>query len=321
MRPLNPQSALEKLVFNAKQGHADAQCDLGYRYASGTGVEKDLEEAACWFHKAAEQAYPEAQYSLGFRYANGIGVTQDREEAVKWYRRAAEQGHAIAQFNLDVCCANAVEANKVQKAKVICSHSPAAPLNGTGVFTEVEHSEKAQDAISDEKTTHRDFYAFDPDQRRKLIQWGMQNIYEKEMDNTAARHCYQEDWRFDVSTRESMLGEIIAEKAVQLQSPPKSGPLKQLWDILPACWRKQEVTNFDIDQKDKPAAVSQSRPWISTAIDFIKAALLILSLILAVIIGGLICFGTGPAGLLIFFVLMSGIGSSHGQRTRRKQWR
>jgi len=48
----------------------------------------------------AEQGDADAQNNLGVRYATGEGVTQDKVEAAKWYRKAAEQGNAYAQCNL-----------------------------------------------------------------------------------------------------------------------------------------------------------------------------------------------------------------------------
>jgi TPR repeat protein len=51
--------------------------------------------------KSAYQGDAEAQFDLGWRYAYGYGVKQDDAEAVKWYRKAAEQGHAEAANNLD----------------------------------------------------------------------------------------------------------------------------------------------------------------------------------------------------------------------------
>ncbi len=59
-----------------------------------------------WWRKAAEQGYAEAQHNLGVRYAKGEGVVQNHAEAVKWWRKAAEQGYAEAQHNLGVCYYN-----------------------------------------------------------------------------------------------------------------------------------------------------------------------------------------------------------------------
>ena len=52
--------------------------------------------------RLAEQGDADAQYNLGVRYANGEGVLKDEAEAVRWYRLSADQGNADAQFNLGV---------------------------------------------------------------------------------------------------------------------------------------------------------------------------------------------------------------------------
>ena len=52
------------------------------------------------YQQAAEQGNASAQLKLGFRYANGIGVEKDVEKAVELYQQAAKQGHANAQNKL-----------------------------------------------------------------------------------------------------------------------------------------------------------------------------------------------------------------------------
>ena len=69
-------------------------------HANGDGVPQDYSEAMRWFRLAAEQGHAEAQFNLGARYATGRGVPEDDREAVRWYRLAAEQGNFRAQFNL-----------------------------------------------------------------------------------------------------------------------------------------------------------------------------------------------------------------------------
>ena len=91
---------LKQLRLLAEQGDANAQNNLGVRYANGRGVEQDDGEAVKWYRKAAKQGDAYAQNNLGLRYANGRGVEQDDEEAVKWYRKAVQQGNAYAQNNL-----------------------------------------------------------------------------------------------------------------------------------------------------------------------------------------------------------------------------
>ena len=64
--------------------------------------QKNAEEAAKWWRKAADQGHAEAQFQLGCLYYQGEGVNVDRVEAVKLWRKAAAQGHADALCNLGV---------------------------------------------------------------------------------------------------------------------------------------------------------------------------------------------------------------------------
>ena len=90
----------------AEQGDAEAQYNLGHRYADGLGVAQDDAEAVRWYRLAADQGYTSAQYNLGHRYADDLGVAQDDAEAVRLFRLAADQGHTSAQHNLGVMYAN-----------------------------------------------------------------------------------------------------------------------------------------------------------------------------------------------------------------------
>ena len=80
----------------AAQGHAHAQCTLGYLLNKGRGVAQDRAEAVRSFGLAAAQGDAAAQYHLGAMFYNGLGVAPDRVEATRWYRLAAAQGHAGA---------------------------------------------------------------------------------------------------------------------------------------------------------------------------------------------------------------------------------
>ena len=87
----------------AEQRDAYAQYRMGYRYANGDGVEKNLVESLKWYRQAAENGQVEAQYRLGFIYEQGKGVPVDYVESASWWRKAADQGHAGAQFSLGYC--------------------------------------------------------------------------------------------------------------------------------------------------------------------------------------------------------------------------
>ena len=49
----------------AEQGDARAQCNLGFCYYQGIGIEMDDSQAVVWFQKAAEQNYLRAVMLLG----------------------------------------------------------------------------------------------------------------------------------------------------------------------------------------------------------------------------------------------------------------
>lgn len=80
----------------AEQGYPLAECQIGYFYTEGLGVEKDLEQALYWTRRAAEHGDWDGQFNLGCFYEEGLGTARDREQAARWYREAARQGHKPA---------------------------------------------------------------------------------------------------------------------------------------------------------------------------------------------------------------------------------
>ncbi len=80
----------------AEQGYPLAECQIGYFYYDGLGVEKDLEKAVCWTRRAADHGDRDGQFNLARFHEDGIGVERDMEQAIFWYRKAALQGHDLA---------------------------------------------------------------------------------------------------------------------------------------------------------------------------------------------------------------------------------
>ena len=80
----------------AEQGYPLAECQIGYFYYEGLGVEKDLEKALYWTRRAAEHGDRDGQYNLAEFYEDAIGVERDIEQAKHWYRLAALQYHDLA---------------------------------------------------------------------------------------------------------------------------------------------------------------------------------------------------------------------------------
>lgn len=96
----NYSANISILKQRANQGNVESQLQLAFMYASGDGVDSDLEQAFLWFTKAAEQGNVDAQFYLGVMYFEGDGINQDSQAAFKWFSLAAEQGDANAQCGL-----------------------------------------------------------------------------------------------------------------------------------------------------------------------------------------------------------------------------
>lgn len=93
----------------ARGGDADAQFELGARYAGGDGVAQDWGEALLWFRLAAEQGMDRAQHNLAVLHERGRGIEIDMREAARWYERAAAQGYGPSQYNLAAAHARGID--------------------------------------------------------------------------------------------------------------------------------------------------------------------------------------------------------------------
>lgn len=80
----------------AEQGYPLAECQIGYFYYDGLGVEKDLEKVVYWRRRAADHGDRDGQCNLAWFYEDAIGVERDIEQAIFWYREAALQDHDLA---------------------------------------------------------------------------------------------------------------------------------------------------------------------------------------------------------------------------------
>jgi len=77
-------------------------------FATGKGVDQDLQKAVKWYRKAAGQG-PEAQCNLGVMHRYGEEVAQDFKKAVIWFRTAANPENAEANKSLVTCTSAAME--------------------------------------------------------------------------------------------------------------------------------------------------------------------------------------------------------------------
>jgi TPR repeat protein len=98
--PQNHTIAVEWYRKAAIQGFTRSQTALGLMYFHGHGAEQDEAEAIRLWRKAAKRGFASAEHNLGYAYVHGRGVKHDHSEGAKWYRRAASRGHTGSQHNL-----------------------------------------------------------------------------------------------------------------------------------------------------------------------------------------------------------------------------
>lgn len=80
----------------AEAGYPLAECQIGYFYYDGLGVEKDMEKALYWTRRAASHGDRDGMFNLAWFYEDGIGTEKDEEQARFWYKQAALQAHDLA---------------------------------------------------------------------------------------------------------------------------------------------------------------------------------------------------------------------------------
>jgi TPR repeat protein len=113
------QGAGTEILHQRAIANPQTEFCIGYLYAFGQGVPKNMATAVTHFRSAAERGFTPAQAVLGLNYAKGLGVAQNWTEAARWYRKAADGGHAGAAVNLGLCyqIGNGVPQDKAEAAK------------------------------------------------------------------------------------------------------------------------------------------------------------------------------------------------------------
>ena len=90
-------TALKYYLKAAQNGNADAMVDCGRIYFEGIfGIEKDIDKALEWFHKAGELGNSAALNNIGYIYS----TLKNNKEALIWYEKAANLGDVVSMLNL-----------------------------------------------------------------------------------------------------------------------------------------------------------------------------------------------------------------------------
>ena len=101
------REAADYLIAAAKDGHTEAQYNLGYMMFTGTWFDEDKKGAIPWLALAANDGYPSAQYWAGIAFRMEARQLTDEQEvanyhraAIRWLRQAVEAGIDDARFYL-----------------------------------------------------------------------------------------------------------------------------------------------------------------------------------------------------------------------------
>lgn len=94
------EKTVDELINMVVCGDVVASTELGERYYSGIGTEKDIDTAIAYFIKAADAGYPIAEFILGKLYDEGQYVEHDSHRAMEYYQKAADKGYPQAQYAL-----------------------------------------------------------------------------------------------------------------------------------------------------------------------------------------------------------------------------
>lgn len=114
----NETRAFSYWLQAAKSGHLESENEVGVCFAKGEGTDKDMSQAAAWYSKAAAEGSGDAADSMGVRYLYGRDLPQDSERAFHWFQRGAALGNNEAVHALASCYFRGIGTPK-DKAKAI----------------------------------------------------------------------------------------------------------------------------------------------------------------------------------------------------------
>ncbi|WP_394200815.1 tetratricopeptide repeat protein [Shewanella waksmanii] len=87
----------EQAIAAANQGNYKAAYQVASMLDNGRHVAEDKVAAIDWYKKSARMGYSQAQSMLGFKYAMGTGVEKDMKTAYAWFTVALGNGHEISE--------------------------------------------------------------------------------------------------------------------------------------------------------------------------------------------------------------------------------
>jgi TPR repeat protein len=87
-------------------------------YSQGQGATQDDAEAVKWYRLAARQGHVDAQINLGLMYSKGPGVLLDPVRAYMWFDLAAASRNASAKTYRDIAAGKITVAQIAEARKM-----------------------------------------------------------------------------------------------------------------------------------------------------------------------------------------------------------
>jgi TPR repeat protein len=144
---------------DAVHGGADAQADLGARYAEGRGLPQSDERAVHWLTRAAEQGHAGAALRLSEFHAVGRGTAKNDVTAYKWAFLAAVHGGTGATRDsalqmLDTLVGRMTEQQLVEARRLVDEPEPEPAATGSAVAGSTEGRQQPVSAHRASKLHH-----------------------------------------------------------------------------------------------------------------------------------------------------------------------
>ncbi len=95
----NVATAVKYYEVASGKGNAKAHFNLGSQYLNGEFLTQDNKKAFNLFKRSASQGFEMGEYYLGYMYLNGLGTSVNVESGIKWYKKASKKySYAYAEL-------------------------------------------------------------------------------------------------------------------------------------------------------------------------------------------------------------------------------
>ena len=203
----------------ARKGSGDAAAVVAMAYASGDGVEQDLEKAKDFIEQGARRRNAMAMFVLSDWHSRGFVVEQDDAQAQQWLQRSVDLGYAPAQYQRGMQLLATTEATSQQEGvkliqaaadtNLVSAMYVLARLTQTGTLVEQDLTAAGALYAKLVRTGHADAQKQLRLINQQLAQAGMDNTEEAKRLQAAEAGMERITVTADASHYRTQLGRLI----------------------------------------------------------------------------------------------------------------